>query len=234
MSENQTILLSLAALSLAFGCRPDPGTPDYGGQDQWLSDAGDDDDATDDPDDLDGIVPWEQGDERMGLGALYEGPCLVCVQIDDISNHFYVYSNEFTGRATFQTERSDDRVEGYESEVWQHSGEGWMGGGIHYDEPIFLEDWHVMRVALKSSDPVYDGAQITMTGGGDSAAVGVADYGFVSDGEWHGLEIPLTDFAAGGADLSSAKEVFVLTVAGGEAGNSIAVDDLYLARLDDE
>lgn len=224
----------LFLMLLLAACRPDPGEPDYGDQDQWIDAGDDDDDDTPDPDNLPGIVPFEAGDQRLSMGTFYEGPCAVCVEIDEVTNHFYIYQNEFTGGVTFQSSPSDDRVEGYASDELQHNGEGWMGGGIHWDEPIFLSDWDVLRVALKSDVAVFENATIGMNGGGTEVTVTVSDYGFVADGAWHSLEIPLADFAAGGADLSAVEVAMVLIVQGGESGDVLLIDDLYLTQLADE
>ena len=69
-------------------------------------------------------------------------------------------------------------------------------------------------------------------GGGGAAEVqlSVADYGFVNDGEWHQLVIPLADFAAGGADLTTVGLPFQMIEGAQVAGQELRVDNLYFTQ----
>lgn len=214
---------------LLVGCRPDPGAPDYSGQDEWLApeDAGDDDD-TPDPDFLLGPDPFEDGEARLSLGVFYESGCSVCLQLDDLTSHLYIFANEFTGGFTFSQGVSDERVEGYESDVIQHLGEGWLGGGVHWDDPFDLSSWTTLSVGLRSSAAAFEDLEIHMTGGDGEVAVTVSDYGFEADGDWHQIEVPMSAFA--GADLSTVITPFVLILAGGAADDELFVDNLFFTQ----
>ena len=64
--------------------------------------------------------------------------------------------------------------------------------------------------------------------GNTAASVMASDYGYSDDGEWHHLEIPLQVFADGGVDLSEVLIPLRLGGMGGESGERLLVDNLYL------
>ena len=57
------------------------------------------------------------------------------------------------------------------------------------------------------------------------ASVDAVDYGYVADGEWHTLSIPLSDFS--GLDLNAVNIAFSLTSEGGAQGDQLLFDNLY-------
>jgi hypothetical protein len=195
----------MLALLLA-GCRPDPGAPSYP---QRVADA---------PDSADGFLsdPLDDGELRLGIGVFYEGPTTTSVPIDDSTTHFYVYEN------SFGVEVSDDRVEGYASDVLVLRGNVWWGGGVHWDTPQDLSAYDTLHLALKT-----DGLTAWSIGlsGGSEGRVNVGDRGLVADGEWHTLDVPLSSFA--GVDLSAVTVGLLLVGEGGEQGDSVQIDDLY-------
>lgn len=202
-------LLILMAL---VGCREDPGPASYPERPVFV-DTGDDF--------FDGSVPWE-GQERLSIGAFYEGGATDTVVIDDTVTHFYVYSS------TFSVSLSTDRVEGLSSDEIVANNVGWIGGGIHWDSPRDLSDWTTLHVALKSDNDDYNALTLGMNGGDVEVSVNATTYGFAADGEWHDLNIPLTDFI--GVDITSVGVALIILTDGVGDGASLLVDDVYFSQ----
>ena len=58
-------------------------------------------------------------------------------------------------------------------------------------------------------------------------AFSIEDYGFVADGEWHALQIPLQDFVDRGLDLSAMVSPLILSNEGGDSGDQLLIDAFY-------
>lgn len=201
-----TLLFALLA------CRPDPGAPDYPEREPWS--PGDDDDFYADP--------YETGEERLGIGVFCETDTTESVPIDDVDAHFYIYSATLTVTAT------DDRWEGYVADELVDNGVGWWGGGVHWDTARDLSEWDTLHLAVRGED-VAD-FDVGLTGGGEEVRVSAASVGYTPDDEWHELEIALSTFEAGGADLGAVTVALMLLGEGGEAGDALTVDGVYFRR----
>ena len=202
-------------LFLAFSaCRPDPGTPDYptptpfgGGNGGGSA--------------LPGDVPWDGQTPRLSLSVFYEGDSSDLVLVDDVENFFYVYEGSFSSQI------SDDRVEGLVSDVLTVSVNSWWGGGIHVAEPgIDMSQWNTLHVAMRSSDAEMETFAVGMVGSAGEGRAVIGDYGFVADGEWHVLNIPLADIQ-GAVGLDAVTVPLLLISAAGTTGSQIQIDDLY-------
>ncbi len=211
MRRHTALFVALAA------CRPDPGAPNYPNPGPW-------DPLTDDPDFLGGSQPYEDGEDRLSYGIFYEGGYSDLLLLDEVTRHFYIYEG------TFGVSVSDDRVEGLTSDALTLTGNPWWGGGVHWDEATDLGDWDHLHIALKSSDSSLASWSIGMTGGGNEGRVNVSAAGFVPDGSWQDLSIPLADFESAGVDLGSVTVGLLLVGEGGAAGDTVLIDDLYLTR----
>lgn len=210
----------LAALG-SLACRPDPGSPTY-------PDTG----ALSDPTDTgagDGLPkgpdPYEAGEARLSLGLFYESGFSDLLEVNDQDRHYYIYSGTYTEEVNLQ-----DVVEGRESTVIVHGTSGWFGGGVTWDVPQDLSAWTTLHVSLRSGDPGFAAVAIHVTGGGTESIVDAAAHGWVNDGEWHHLAIPMAEYAAGGTDLTSVTGPFVLIGEGGAEGESLKVDNLYFTQ----
>ncbi len=205
-------ILPLTAALLVMGCRPELGTPDYPDPPPWGGDTG--------GDFLLGPDPYEDGEARLSMGYFYEGEASEV----DAPENLYIYSDTFTIGS------SDDRVEGYISDVWVHAGQAWWGGGLHWDAARDLSAWTTMNIAMMA--PAEGGiAALDIALQSDDKGEGrltVSDYGFAADGSWHQLVIPLDDFVTGGADLSRVIVPLILVGEGGAAGDQLFIDNLYL------
>ena len=61
-----------------------------------------------------------------------------------------------------------------------------------------------------------------------------ADYGFVADGEWQHIAIPLADFEAEGVDLTDIEVALMLILEGGAADDMLRIDNVYFTAGDSE
>lgn len=204
-----------AVLALA-ACRPDPGSPNYANPDVW-------DPTSDDPDFVESDNPFEEGDERLSIGIFYEGGFSEALPVDNATRHVYIYED------TFSIGVSDNRFEGLTADEISLTGaQVWWGGGVHWDTPTDLSEWTTLHVALASSDPSFESWTLGMSDGITEARVNVADAGFVADGSWSSLRIPLSDFE--GLDLSQIAIALLVVGESGTAGDSLLIDDLYFTK----
>lgn len=208
--------MMLSGLLLLGACRPDPGAPRYPTPEAW-------DPTTDDPDFLPGDTPYAEGDERLSLGVFYEGGHSEILQIDEVTRHVYIYEGTFTIGV------SDDRVEGLVSGLATVTGaQPWWGGGVHWDVPTDLSAWTTLHLAIASDDAAFSSWNLGMSDGITEATVDVADYGFVADGDWHIVTIPLDDLS--GLDRSQISVALLIVGDGVVSGDSLQLDDLYLTK----
>ncbi|MCO4769914.1 MAG: hypothetical protein KDA24_07760 [Deltaproteobacteria bacterium] len=220
MNQRHLLCLSLALPLLA--CRPDIGDPNYA---QFL---GDDDDSagTTDPNDFPGPDPYEDGEERLSIGIFYEGGYSSLIPLEAGAADYFIYDGTYDSFPDF-----DAREEGYQSDVIAPSGIGWWGGGVSWTPSIDLSSWTQMHVSFAADAPEFASFDIGFGGGsGSEVRVNVANYGFVNDGEWHQVVVPLADFVAGGADLSSVGLSFQLIAEGLVSGPQLRVDNLYFTK----
>ena len=202
----------ILALPLALlACRPDPGAPSYPDPEPWAHEG--DDFYAD---------PFAEGEERLGYGVFYEGEANEALVIDGVENHFYIYES------TFSVATTDDRWEGYVADEITNNGVGWWGGGVHWDVARDISGWDTLHVVLKTD--VLTDWFVGITGGGQEVRVAVAEEGLSADDAWHELEIPLSLYANGGADLTSVTVGVLLVGEGGSEGDTVTIDGLYLSR----
>lgn len=204
-----------AALALA-ACRPDPGAPNYPNPGVW-------DPSADDPDFVQSDDPFEEGDERLSLGVFYEGGASESLGVDNQTRHLYIYEGTFSLGAT------DNRYEGLSADELEITGaQVWWGGGIHWDEPTDLSDWTTLHFALASRDPSFERWTIGMGDGIVEARINVADLGFVADGSWQSIDLPLADLS--GLDLTQISIALQIVGESGTAGDTLLIDDLYFSK----
>ena len=196
-----------------MGCRAEPGEPSYPDLGTWFDTA--------DPFIL-GPDPFEEGDTRLSIGTFYEGGASEIVEIDDVSTHYYVYESTYT------QDTVEERVEGLYADRFILADNPWWGGGVHWDSPRDLSDLDTYHLSFLSSSAAFDDLAIAVNGGGTEARVSAADYGFVTDGQWHHLDISLADFETGGADLTQVGIALVLIGESSAQGAELLVDNVYL------
>ena len=207
-------MLALALLSLG-ACRPDAGAPNYPNPGPW-------DPSEDDPDFLAGSNPYEEGEDRLSIGIFYEGGSSDILAIDDLTRHFYIYES------TFEMGASEDRVEGLVSDEITVGDVGWWGGGVHWDTPEDISAWTTLHVALQSDAEGLGSWTIGMSDGVTEATVDVAELGFVADGSWQDVVLPLDQLESAGLDLEAVSVGLLLIGTSAAPGDTLKIDDLYL------
>jgi hypothetical protein len=218
MTLRTLLTLSLTCL---VACTEDelPGPPPEYGED----DTGSNGTGTYQP----GSDPYEEGELRAGISDFYEGPSTDSILIDDVNTFFYVYSDTFAVIQNFE-----ETAEGLYSSEWVSKGQGWWGGGIHHTTATFdISAYATLHIAMMSSSEEMAAVTIGMItdGGSSDAEVAAADHGWVNDGEWHDLAIPLSEFVARGADLTAlTSPLFLIGEGANTSGESIWLDDIYL------
>jgi len=203
--------------------------------------------------------PFQVGDERLYVGLFYEGGYSEEILINTSTTDYFVFAvdeREPVKTRSFAEGVSRDRVEGrfsYEITLINPPAPGcgvppgqscWWGGGILWFEPFDLRGWTTMFVSLKSSDPSFETFEITLqygdaidAQGNELEVMGIfppldpTDYGYVNDGEWYFLEIPLQDAIDRGWDPSKARSPFIVGGApGGQPGDVLLIDNLYFTK----
>jgi hypothetical protein len=207
-----------ALLMLLAACRPEPGDPDYENQGQFDNEP---DGGTDPGSDmLPGPFPFQQGQRRLGVG-FYEGGRSEDIPIDNTTTHVYLYESTVT------LEPSPTRVEGRSADLVVHAGKAWLGFGVHWDSPRNLDAWKTLHVSLRSEDPGFAAVKVGMNDTTRSVQLDVTPYGYVNDGQWHHVAIPLSAFTAGGLNLAAVNAPFVFIAGQGAAADTLLLDNLY-------
>ncbi|NMO14663.1 hypothetical protein HPC49_09385 [Pyxidicoccus fallax] len=210
---------AVALLMLVAACRPEPGDSDYENQGQF-NQSPDGGSPGPNSDVLPGPFPFEEGQRRLGVG-FYEGGRTDDIPIDNTTTHVYLYDSTVT------MEPSTTRVEGRTADLAVHAGKAWLGFGVHWDTTRNLSTWKTLHVSLRSEDPGFASVKVGMNDAARSVQLDVEKYGYVNDGEWHHLSIPLTEFTAGGLNLAAVNAPFVLIAGQGQPADKLLLDNLY-------
>ena len=166
------------------------------------------------------IDPFESGEQRLSIGVFYEGGKSDSVAVNNEDTHLYLYEN------TVAIEASEDRLEGQFADGIIHGDNAWWGLGIHWDNARDLSGWGTLYISFQST--TFADIEIGMTGAeGDRHIVLARAYGYVADGAWHTLAIPLADFVADGLNLAAVSSPLNLTGPGGAAGDVLLLDNVY-------
>ena len=218
------VAASLLVIMLA-GCAADIGTPDY-------SNSG----APDPVNPFPPVPPdpFQPGDKRLFVGYFYETGRSQSILVNRQNNNYFIFAIDPSrplATATYTQGASDDRVEGLISIEIILLDEAFWGGGLIWDNPIDLTGWTTLYVSFKSSDPSFERFDITVQSGReedpDGFTVDPRDYGYVNDGEWHFLEIPLQDFIDQGWDISAVRSPFIIGGGFVVPDDTMLVDNLY-------
>ncbi len=201
-------------LFLFSACRPALDTPTYPSFSDWSDTA----------DPFLTTTTFTTVEERLSIDVFYEGDATETIPIDGVSTHYYIYENTYTELT------SSDRLEGVESARLVLGGSPWWGGGIHWDSPQDISDWTSFTLGFKSTSDVFANFDIGMTGGEVEVRLPAADYGWVADGEWHQLVLPLADFADGGVALSSVTVGLLLVGESAEPNAELLIDNVFLTK----
>ncbi len=206
-------IVPLLVLSV-LGCHGDPGVANY--PDLPENFRGDAENEFKDP------TPHIPGTNRLSISIFYEGSYSQILILDEVERHFYVYEG------TFSVVNENNIVrEGLRADAFLPSGNPWWAGGVTWDNPEDLSSWSTLHVSLWSDDESHNTTQLEFEGGGVSRRLNLSDYGFVADGQWYDLQIPMADIAETGVDISAITRPFVLAGENAPIGAKLIVDNLY-------
>lgn len=225
----------LAAIVLGcLACRADPGIADYTSHVGLTSTEGD-------ADFLPGPFPYIPGTPRLGFTPWYEGPRTENYPFNGTDTFLFVFDTVGDGTGTFtaELESTSDRVEGFESYATIHAGLTFWGFGVFWYEARDVSQYSALFLSLKSFDEAFEEVTITFESGPDrpanpadddvfSVMLDATDYGYVADGEWHSLVIPLEDLAQRGLDLTSIRTPFIFGGGAGGGGEVLLIDDIFM------
>ena len=127
-------------------------------------------------------------------------------------------------------------VEGLQSDVITVLDLGFWGAGIEWTTPYSLGGWTALHISMKSFDPEMISTEVGLGDATDAAGspnyafLPVEDYGFVPDGRWHHMTIPIADYETLDVDLTSPTLPFALRGTSVPSGAQISVDNLYLSK----
>ena len=215
-SHSKTLTALLSTVLLLSGCGEDLPPPDYPDFADALAAQQDQNTFVESP------TPFIPGSRRLSIGIFYDGPYSDIILLDDATSPFYIYSQTFDIQNEYTLVR-----EGLRADAILGQGTPWLGGGVTWDNPKDLSSWSTMHVSLWSENEQYNDLNLEVEAGA-VIRVPFANYGFVADGEWHELSIPLSDLEALGADLTTFTRPFVLSGGSIRVGARLIIDNLYL------
>ncbi|MFK7928655.1 MAG: hypothetical protein AB8H79_10745 [Myxococcota bacterium] len=208
------ILPIIAAAAVSAACRPlpegDPVYPDV----VPFEDTGD-------SGGLPGDTPYDGSTPRLSFGTFYEGEASDFLIVDDQAVNYFIYQG-------YSQSTNSDRVEGFVSDELTLTADSWWGGAIQMAEGTTtdLSAWTTLHLAMRSDDESMEDFLLGFGGTGGEVRVSPTDFGFVADGDWHVLNIPMSSFDT--ANLAEATIPLLIIAEGGVAGTSVQIDDLYL------
>lgn len=235
-------MVGLIVAFLNGACLPDAGFAPYTGAEDF------DAKIVEDVAFLEGPSPYIPGELRLSVGFGYEGDAIETHAIDGLGSHSYIYildECDETSALSYSPGTSTDRVEGRRSDLVTQGDLGWWGHGVHWDTPRDMRSWGRLFVSLKA---LSGHKEVELTMGSKSpipgpdvcdlsaspvegalpdvlATVQASTYGFIADGAWHSLEVPLSDFP--GLDLSAVNIAISITREGGAPGDQLLIDNVY-------
>lgn len=217
------LCIFLLVAGYVSACRPELGPPDYSSHEGFLTEE-----ETDVP--LPGETPFVEGDKRLSFGIFYEGGASDVISANGVDRHYYIFVLENSDVLTYSQDTVSDRVEGEYADRITLTGTPWWGGGLIWDSPSDLSQWTTLHISLMSSAPSLLDTKITLasnTSGRVEVSFSLESYGFVADGEWHALRIPLQDFVDRGLNLGAMVSPLTLSNEGGSSGDQLLIDDFY-------
>jgi beta-glucanase (GH16 family) len=152
-------------------------------------------------------------------------------EIDNTNGYLYIWENTLERIEEAPSYEGDDLIA-----FTSINGKTWFGFGLFsnagIDLSLFSSGYLKLALRTTSSSDFWIGV-----GGADDTEAkidfknGSDPYGFVRDGKWHRVTIPVSDLIIKGLDLTSCKDIFML---GGEPTiTNILVDDIYLSKSEE-
>jgi len=147
--------------------------------------------------------------------------------LDDVSGHLYNWDGTVSFNSVYPAFDGTDVLSFRSSGV-----AAWWGFGLFSQKPLNFENYSNGYLNLMLRTVSTETFKIAVNGANNTAGDvefknGSDPYGFVRDGKWHQLQIPMTDLTKKGLDLSACGNIF--TISGGKT-TDIGVDDIYLSE----
>ncbi|MFN8206229.1 MAG: family 16 glycosylhydrolase [Bacteroidales bacterium] len=143
--------------------------------------------------------------------------------IDNVKGFLYIWNNTMVATTVKTT------YEGSLALQFRSNGSaGWYGFGLNYKNGVNLTHFAsgYLSVALKTSskNEFYVGVQGAANTEGKIVFKNGSDpYGFIRDGKWHQVIIPVSTLVSKGLDLTACGNIFML---GGTTITDIGIDDI--------
>lgn len=239
MTSKLQILAAAGLLSFAAGCRDGADTPDYSHHPDLFPIEDRDPVRVEHPD------PWIPGEERLVLDLGYEGQYTERIPLDSDINQFFIFLLP-NGALTFDPAESEDSADGLRSFAVVSNGSPFWGGGYFFTWQRYdFTPWTVMAISLRADTQTdsYEDVELFMASrpptpdGSDpadapevSASVMASEFGYLNDGAWHHLRIPVKRFVDQGFDPT---QTWAIGYSGGESateGDKLLIDALYFTR----
>ncbi len=218
MNRYAPLCVAMVCVLVLAGCRSNLDESDYDEQEAFDFSVTPTEGGTDP---LPGPDPFITGEQRLSIGVFYEGGSSELVEVNNETTHLFLYEE------TVGVEVVEEPLEGLSAHRVQHSGGPWWGMGVHWDSPSDLSAWATLHISFQST--TFAQIQIGMNGADDVRhAVNATNYGYVADGQWHHLAIPLSDLATIGLDLSAVSAPLSLGGTAGETTDFVLIDNVYL------
>lgn len=221
-------------LLATVACRADPGTYDYSEHGEIK--------ARNTVEFLPGPTPYVEDVPRLFPVQFFYEPVgdERIYPLNGINTFLFVFdtAGDGTGQPTLQPipSYSSDRVQGTVSTRVVHAGLTFWGFGVFWFQPRDVSSYSTFNISLKSttpSKPTFDDISLSFASGAAEPSrtrlvtVSATDYGYVDDGNWHSLTIPLSDLVELGWDPTSVRSPVGLEGLEGDFGDAFLIDDVY-------
>ncbi|MBL90562.1 MAG: hypothetical protein CMH56_01950 [Myxococcales bacterium] len=217
-------------MALLWACRPDPGPHYYESQEDFSQSS------VPGGNFLAGEVPYQVGTPRLNVGVFYEGDSSDVIAINEADIFYYIYDQVMPDESrisTFTQTTDEDRIEGTYADHFMMGDLGWFGCGVHWDDERDLSSWSHLAISFKTSSASVSDIQIGMNNIIDEQETAfflpASDYGFVNDGQWHRVVLPMAHFENLGLNPTLVRSPLILSsgTLAIAAGEELLVDDAY-------
>ncbi|MBN1925109.1 MAG: hypothetical protein JW798_04670 [Prolixibacteraceae bacterium] len=177
-------------------------------------------------------VIYSETEPVSGLYGIYTNNPQISEKfaIDNVNGHLYNWDNTVSFNNLIPSYEGED-VLSFRSQ----GNAGWWGWGIFSDNPLNFSDFDNGYLHLSLNSKSSETFNIAIHGANDTRGEvtfqnGSDPFGFIRDGNWHQLIIPMEGLVANGLDLTACGNIF--TMSGGKI-SGLAVDDIYLSQNPD-
>ncbi len=226
--------LALLLFGLA-ACRADPGSYDYSEHPDIV--------ARNSGEFLPGPTPYDPTVPRLFPVEFFYEPVgnERIYPLNGVNTFLFIFdtAGDGTGQPTLQPipVTSSDRVQGSVSTRIVLNGLTFWGFGVFWNAPHDLSQYSTFNISMRSTnedtETSFDEVTLSFASGAAEPSrpflleVPATDYGYVNDGAWHSLTIPLSDLVDAGWDPTSVRTPFAMGGLEGEFGDTLLVDDVY-------